>query len=300
MIFDIQRYSTHDGPGIRTVVFFKGCTLDCTWCQNPEGRRARQREVLFDPRLCLSGCAACLPYAPQAISQHDGVLRIERGRLSAGDLEALVDACPAQALSVCGRTVDLDAIMATVMRDAPFYSHSGGGITLSGGEPFLQPEAASALLARSREAGIHTAAESCLHVPWSYIEPSLPWLDLLLADLKHVDVRRFKQFTRGNLHLVLNNFRRLARRSVPMVVRVPLIPDFNADRESIAAICVFAAHELGVHELHFLPYHTLGAGKFALLGETYRAPARALDDPDLLEFAAACAQDLGMTAIIGG
>lgn len=299
MLFNIQRYSTHDGPGIRTVVFLKGCSLGCRWCQNPESR-ARTHDILFDERLCLAGCELCQHAAPQAISRTDNKLVIARGKVTDADILALNDCCPTQALTVCGETQSADAIMEKVLRDKPFYDRSGGGITLSGGEPFMQPELARTLLQRSKEAGINTAVESCLHVPWKYIEPSLPHLDLLLADLKHVDKQRFKQWTDGNADRVLDNFRRLAAHGVEMTIRVPLLPDFNADERSIRAISDFAADEIGAKAIHFLPYHTLGINKYKLLNVPYLAAQKPLDAPDLLQFAEQYASQKGMTAWIRG
>lgn len=299
MLFNIQRYSTHDGPGIRTVVFLKGCSLGCRWCQNPESR-ARTVDILFDNRLCLTGCELCQQAAPQMISRVDEKLIIAREKLTDTSINALTDCCPTQALTLCGEKQSIDAIMERVLRDKPFYDRSGGGMTLSGGEPFMQPEMASALLQRSKEAGINTAVESCLHVPWKYIEPSLAHLDLLLADLKHVDKQRFHQWTDGNAERVMDNFRKLAARGVEMTIRVPLIPDFNADEQSIRAISDFAADEIGAKAIHFLPYHTLGINKYTLLNLPYLAAAKSLDAPELLHFAEQYASQKGMTAWIRG
>lgn len=299
MIFNLQRYSTHDGPGIRSVVFLKGCSLGCLWCQNPESR-SRQPDLLFDPRLCLGGCTLCAEGHSQAIRRTDDKLVIQRDLLSHDDYAALAARCPTGALSLCGSAVNIDDIMAEVLRDRPFYLRSGGGLTLSGGEPFMQPTVAAELLKRGREAGIHTAVESCLHTPWSYIAPSLPWLDLMLADLKHVDERRFKQWTGGSAKRVMDNFRRLAAHGTQTTVRVPLIPDFNADRRSIRAIVDFAADEAGVTEIHFLPYHTLGINKYHRLDEPYHAARAPLNAPDLLAYAEQYAEAKGLTAILRG
>ncbi|CAI0716050.1 4-hydroxyphenylacetate decarboxylase activating enzyme [Serratia quinivorans] len=299
MIFNLQRYSTHDGPGIRSVVFLKGCSLGCRWCQNPESR-ARKADLLFDPRLCLGGCTLCSEEDTQAVRRIDDNLVIQRDLLSHEDYAALAARCPTGALSLCGSAINIDDIMAEVLRDRPFYLRTGGGLTLSGGEPFMQPTVAAELLRRSREAGIHTAVESCLHTPWSYIAPSLPWLDLMLADLKHVDERRFKQWTGGSAKRVMDNFRRLAERGTQTVVRVPLIPEFNADRHSVREIVDFAADEAGAKEIHFLPYHTLGINKYPLLGEPYHAARTPLDAPDLLAYAEQYAKTKGLTAILRG
>lgn len=299
MLFNIQRYSTHDGPGIRTVVFLKGCSLGCRWCQNPESR-SREYDLLFDPRLCLADCTLCQQAAPERVTRVGQELIIARGKLDENAISMLRNCCPTQALTVCGEEKTADDIMAAVLRDKPFYERSGGGITLSGGEPFMQPELARELLQRSKQAELNTAVESCLHVPWKYIEPSLPFLDLLLADLKHVDKQRFHQWTDGNAERVLDNFRKLAARGVEMTVRVPLIPDFNADEQSIRAISDFAADEIGAKAIHFLPYHTLGINKYNLLAQPYRAARSPLDAPDLLHFAEQYASQKGMTAWIRG
>ncbi|CAI1624719.1 4-hydroxyphenylacetate decarboxylase activating enzyme [Serratia quinivorans] len=299
MIFNLQRYSTHDGPGIRSVVFLKGCSLGCRWCQNPESR-ARKADLLFDPRLCLGGCTLCIEEDTQAVRRIDDNLVIQRDLLSHEDYAALAARCPTGALSLCGSAINIDAIMAEVLRDRPFYLRTGGGLTLSGGEPFMQPTVAAELLRRSREAGIHTAVESCLHTPWSYIAPSLPWLDLMLADLKHVDERRFKQWTGGSAKRVMDNFRRLAERGTQTIVRVPLIPEFNADRHSVRTIVDFAADDAGAKEIHFLPYHTLGINKYHLLGEPYHAARTPLDAPDLLAYAEQYAKTKGLAAILRG
>ncbi|HBV0177019.1 TPA: glycyl-radical enzyme activating protein [Escherichia coli] len=299
MIFNIQRYSTHDGPGIRTVVFLKGCSLGCRWCQNPESR-ARTQDLLYDARLCLEGCELCAKAAPEVIERALNGLLIHREKLTPEHLTALTDCCPTQALTVCGEVKSVEEIMATVLRDKPFYDRSGGGLTLSGGEPFMQPEMATALLQASHEAGIHTAVETCLHVPWKYIAPSLPYIDLFLADLKHVADAPFKQWTDGNAARVLDNLKKLAAAGKKIIIRVPLIQGFNADEISVKAITDFAADELHVGEIHFLPYHTLGINKYHLLNLPYDAPEKPLDAPELLDFAQQYACQKGLTATLRG
>lgn len=299
MIFNIQRYSTHDGPGIRTVVFLKGCSLSCRWCQNPESR-SRTRDVLFDARLCLEGCDLCQQAAPGIIDRTLNGLIIHREKLNDATLNALTDCCPTHAMTVCGEEQQVADIMATVLRDKPFYDRSGGGITLSGGEPFMNPTLAHSLFKASHEQGIHTAVETCLHVPWHAIEPSLPYVDLFLADLKHVDGDVFKHWTGGSAKRVLENLKRLAAAGKKITIRVPLIPGFNADEASVKAITRFAANELNVREIHFLPYHTLGMNKYTLLGQPYSAPDKPLDNPALLDFALAFADQNGLTATLRG
>lgn len=299
MIFNIQRYSTHDGPGIRTVVFLKGCSLGCRWCQNPESR-SRQKDLLYDARLCLEQCDLCQRAAPEVITRTRNGLTIDRPRLQPRHIDTLENCCPTLALTVCGEEKPLEAIMAAVRRDKPFYARSGGGVTLSGGEPFMNPALAAGLFRQCHDENIHTAVESCLHVPWRYIEPALPWIDLFLADLKHVDEARFHAWTDGSAKRVLANLRRVAAAGKAMTIRVPLIPEFNADEASIRAIVNFAADELGVSAIHFLPYHTLGMNKYALLHQPYLAPDKPLDNPALLTFAQHYAAQKGLTATLRG
>ncbi|HHL3912083.1 TPA: glycyl-radical enzyme activating protein [Klebsiella pneumoniae] len=299
MIFNIQRYSTHDGPGIRTVVFLKGCSLGCRWCQNPESR-ARSEDLLYDSRLCLAGCELCQQAAPAVITRTLDGLIIHRQNVNDSHIAALRDCCPTTALTVCGEEKSVEESMATVLRDKPFYDRSGGGITLSGGEPFMNPTLAQALFEASHQAGIHTAVETCLHVPWKYIEPALPFVDLFLADLKHVDEAVFLQWTDGSARRVLDNLQRLAQAGKKMIIRVPLIQGFNASEADIAAITDFAADRLQVSEIHYLPYHTLGMNKYQLLSQPYTAPDKPLDAPELLAFAQDYAQSKGLTAILRG
>lgn len=299
MIFNIQRYSTHDGPGIRTVVFLKGCSLGCRWCQNPESR-ARSEDLLYDPRLCLAGCELCQQAAPAVITRTLEGLIIHRQHVNDSHIAALRDCCPTTALTVCGEEKSVEEIMATVLRDKPFYDRSGGGITLSGGEPFMNPALAQALLEASHQAGIHTAVETCLHVPWKYIEPALPFIDLFLADLKHVHEAVFRQWTDGSARRVLDNLQRLAQAGKNIIIRVPLIQGFNASEADITAITDFAADRLRVREIHFLPYHTLGMNKYQLLSQPYTAPDKPLDAPELLAFAQDYARSKGLTAILRG
>lgn len=299
MIFNIQRYSTHDGPGIRTVVFLKGCSLGCRWCQNPESR-ARSEDLLYDSRLCLAGCELCQQAAPAVITRTLDGLIIHRQNVNDSHIAALRDCCPTTALTVCGEEKSVEEIMATVLRYKPFYDRSGGGITLSGGEPFMNPTLAQALFEASHQAGIHTAVETCLHVPWKYIEPSLPFVDLFLADLKHVDEAVFQQWTDGSARRVLDNLQRLAQAGKKMIIRVPLIQGFNASEADIAAITDFAADRLQVSEIHYLPYHTLGMNKYQLLSQPYTAPDKPLDAPELLAFAQDYARSKGLTAILRG
>jgi len=301
VIFNVQRYSTHDGPGIRTVVFLKGCSLECRWCQNPEGR-LRKRELFFNQETCIVGCHLCHQLNPEHVEQNSGgLIVINRSTLSDSMIEQLAEICPSKAISVCGENSSVEEVRETILRDLPFYRRSGGGITLSGGEPFAQPEFARALLETARTLGIHTASETCLFAPWKVIADCLPMVDLFLADIKHVDEGQFRSWTGGKLETILENFRRLVASGASVIARVPLIPDFNADHKSIVQIIDFITDCGHVGEVHLLPYHTLGKNKYALLGRSYecdREPLR--KDSELLSFAQEYATQRDLVTVIGG
>lgn len=299
MIFNLQRYSTHDGPGIRTVIFLKGCSLGCFWCQNPESQSSKP-ELLFDNRLCIKDCQLCVNHLPQVFNKEQDTLTINRNQLNDQQIENLKYLCPSLAINVCGEPKSVDEIMAVVDKDAAFYARTEGGVTLSGGEPFMQPELSEQILSRCKQNNYHTAVETCLHVPWKYIEPSLPHLDLFLADLKHTDETVFKEWTNGSAKRILDNFRKLSQTGKAITIRVPLIQGFNADEKSVRSIIDFTANEINTYEIHFLPYHTLGINKYKMLDMPYYAPTEPLNDDKLIEYAMQYATDKKLTAILRG
>lgn len=266
MIFDIQRFSTHDGAGIRTIVFFKGCSLRCPWCENPESQSFRN-EVAYDERKCIS-CLEC------AGAARDGEIGVGNGRPvfhreKMENLQRFAAVCPTGALTVIGEKKSAAEIVREVEKDLLFYRKSGGGVTVSGGEPYDQPAFLLELLAALGEIGLKAAVETTLSVPWGAIEPSLPRVESFLADIKHADASRLKDVTGGDLPLIVGNLRRLEERGAAVTVRVPLIPGFNDSQAEVADIIDLAASLRNVHEIHFLPFHTLGMGKYRLLGREY-------------------------------
>lgn len=295
MIFNIQRFSLHDGAGIRTLVFFKGCPLRCSWCSNPESQ-AFTPEFFFDAAKCI-GCRDCADNSAAGEVAWTGAPAIDRSaRFDAGRFRRL---CPAEALTVAGEEKSVDAILAEVDKDRLFY-RGGGGLTLSGGEPFAQPEFAAELLAGAKRRGLATAAETCLAVRWNAIEPSLPFLDAVYADVKHVDPAAFRRATGGDLDLVTENLRRLARHGPPLAARVPVIPGFNADAEVLDAIAAFVASLGSVKTLHLMPFHSFGEGKYALLGRRYHHAGTPSMRPEELTEVAEALRRHGMEIRIGG
>jgi len=253
IIFDIQRYSLHDGPGLRTNVFFKGCPLRCKWCCNPESQNAQPELALFSAR-CFA-CADCLEVcAPAALSMSEG--KLQWNSAACDHCGGCVEICASQAIRWLGYRVTALQVIEQVMRDAPFY-REGGGLTLTGGEPTLQPAFAEAVLRLAREQFVHTAMETCGHVPWPVFERLLPYLDLVLYDIKHMDSQCHLEGTGVGNQQILDNARRIAASGQTMIVRVPLIPGFNTGLDNLYRICQFA-QELGIQEIHLLPYHRLG------------------------------------------
>ena len=282
LIFDIQRFSLHDGPGIRTTVFLKGCSLRCFWCQNPEGLLPAP-ELQFTKSFCIE-CGTCFTVCPNhAHLRIDGQHVIDRDacRLCG----KCVEACPSGALSFTRKEMSVDEVMTVVRRDAPYYATSGGGMTLSGGEPFSQPEFARELLQAGKAAGYHTTVDTALNVPWASIEAVLPHLDLVLADVKHMNPDRHREVAGDTNAVILENFNRLTERGVPVIVRVPVIPTVNATAEEIGAIAAFVAGRPNVQYLELLPYHRLGEAKREGLGYQLRDPLRHLGNDELQQLA---------------
>ncbi len=283
-IFDIQGFSVHDGPGCRTLIFFKGCPLRCLWCSNPEGIRPypeplyKESKCLFD-LYCLQACHH------QAISVHGGQdnprIDFEREKCRKCNTYDCVKACLTGALGQGGYFISLTDLYARIERDRLYWGQQGG-ITLTGGEPFAQPEFAANLLKRCYNALIHTAVETCGEVPWENIEPSLKWLDWIFFDLKHMDEAAHKHLTSSSGHRILENARRLADSfEGRMVFRFPLVPGLNDSDENIRATAGFIL-STGRTELNILPVHHLGREKYLLSGQSYKLPGLEMTARDQL------------------
>ncbi|MBT9747949.1 (2S)-3-sulfopropanediol dehydratase activating enzyme [Desulfovibrio desulfuricans] len=268
MVFNIQKYSVHDGPGIRTIVFLKGCALSCRWCSNPESQK-REPELAFNAGRCLgvSKCGHCIVACPHGSITlgDDDKLNIDRSRCAACDLPCAA-ACPAQGLLVYGKERTVDDVLNVVEQDMAFYARSGGGLTLSGGEPLLQGEFAVALLREARTRRIKTAVETCGMVSPDTIREAAPYLNYVLFDIKHMDSAVHEAQTGLPNRRILENFRILAEEfpDLPILARTPIIPGFNDSEEAIAAIAGFLKPFERV-EYEMLPYHRLGTQKYQFL-----------------------------------
>ncbi|MBR6748672.1 MAG: glycyl-radical enzyme activating protein [Clostridia bacterium] len=295
-ILNIQHFSIHDGPGIRTTVFLKGCNLRCWWCHNPESQELGP-QILFYPNKCI-GCGACIPACPNASCVLTA--RFTSACIACG---ACAEVCVAEATVLEGKSLTEDELFDAIIRDASVYRRSGGGVTFSGGEPMLQHEMLASLLPRLREAGVHTAIETAANVPWERFETLLPHIDLFMCDIKHMDEDAHREHTGVGNRLILENLRRLASAGAEMILRTPVIPGVNDTPGDIRAIAGFVA-ELSAaacaagfekaYGLELLPYHNLGADKFAAMNREFRGAGIDSPSDEQMRVLAEAAREIGI------
>ncbi len=290
-VFDIQRFSTHDGPGIRTVVFLKGCPLSCAWCSNPESQK-KGAIIFFQPSRCI-GCKKCEGACPQGIEL--GWHGAEARCTLCG---ACVRACPSAALELKWREMTVYEVMDEIDRDAPFYQSSGGGVTVSGGEPLMQPDFAVALAGEVKRGGYHLAIETTGFAPWEAAKRVFEKMDLILYDVKHMDDALHKEYTGVSNELILRNLARAAGEGFHIIVRVPLIKGYNATEENLGALAA-KMKELGIREADLLPYHTFGEAKYKQMRRDYTFRGEKPSDEELDRFTALF-REKGITVTVGG
>jgi pyruvate formate lyase activating enzyme len=296
-VFDIKKFSIHDGPGIRTTVFFKGCPLRCWWCHNPESQ-ALGPELMVRANRCIQ-CEACLSACTHgAISRDSGVISTDAAKCVA--CGACAEVCYAEARQIVGREMTVAQVVAEIERDVPFYDESGGGVTFSGGEPLLQPGFLLALLRACQEREIHTALDTCGFAPWETLDRVREYVDLFLYDLKLMDDDGHLKFTGVSNELILRNLQALSRRGHNVVVRVPVIPGINDDDENVRRIGTFAAALPSLQRVDLLPYHHAGAQKYHRLHKVYELPdARPPSDGRMAEIGQVL-RGFGLHVKIGG
>jgi pyruvate formate lyase activating enzyme len=281
MVFDIQRYSIHDGPGIRTLVFLKGCPLCCRWCSNPESWQLGS-QLFYSSSECIH-CGECTKVAPKhGITINDqGRLDINFSLLNKNDL-SWVKVCPAGALRIKGFSMSVDDVFETVMRDEIFYRRSGGGITLSGGEPLLQKDFAKALLLFARQECISTVVETTGQVPIETLLAVVHCVDLFLYDFKIFDGDKHLRYTGGPNNRIKENLEILVKKGSNVLVRMPLIPGINDDEENIEQTLAYLCR-IGVRHFTVLPYHQYGSGKYQSIGSSYSLAAIVPPETALIE-----------------
>ncbi len=267
VVFELERYATEDGPGIRTVVFLKGCNLRCTWCQNPESHLMKP-QVMYYKNQC-AGCKKCVAACPTSsisfvipfgyVTDHDTCILCG----------ACVDVCFYNARKIIGEERSVESLFEEIMKDRSFYEESGGGVTFSGGEPLLQADELGVLAGMLKKEGIHTALETAGHVSWEQFQKVLPHVDLVYHDLKHIDSQMHKTHTGVPLKKILSNISRLSREHGNVIVRIPVVPGFNDDTATVTSMMEFLSEKTAVRKVELLPFHRLGAAKYEGLGRIY-------------------------------
>ena len=261
--FGIDQTAIHDGPGVRMNVYVKGCPLRCVWCHSPESQSFRPEVVWYETKCAR--CRRCIEVCPENVRAFEGV--DEDGRARCRLCGECVRACPAGALEIMGRFVSAGEVADEAVRLQPFFRRTGGGVTLTGGEPLAQPAFALAVAKLCRQADIHVAVETCGHVTWGVLSSFLDAVDLFLYDVKLADERRHREQTGAGNRRILANLRRLGEAGAAVIVRVPLVPGVNDDEPAIAAIAHRVA-ELGLRRIALLPFNPATEGKYSWLGRS--------------------------------
>ena len=254
MIFDIERNSYVDGPGIRTTVFLKGCPLSCVWCHNPESQ-SFEKQIMFYKSKCI-GCGKCREVCPNNLKSCD----------FCGKCELY---CPADARKICGKEYTIDEVLKEIVKDKPFYENSGGGVTLSGGEPLAQYDFSLKLLKKAKENGIHTAIETCGYAEKSKILEIAKYVDLFLFDCKETDPDLHKEYTGVDNKIILENLKALSDAGSKIILRCPIIPGFNDRAEHFKGISETAENFIGIEHIEIEPFHPLGESKYSALNREY-------------------------------
>jgi pyruvate formate lyase activating enzyme len=295
VIFDIKKFAVHDGPGIRTTVFLKGCPLRCKWCHNPESQAFGPQLAQF-PRNCI-GCGKCIEVCPQhAITPGPEGNVINRALCR--NCGTCAGVCYAEALVLHGREVTVGEVLAEVDKDRLFYENSGGGMTLSGGEPLAQPEFALALLREGKRVGLRNALDTSGDVPWELLAEAAQAADLILYDIKCTDAQQHLEGTGRPNDRILANLERVGHGETPVYIRVPIIPGFNDDPREVEAIGRLAERLPAVQEVELLRYHGLGEGKYVSLGLS--CPTHGLKPPtdEQMETLKAAVGALGVACVV--
>lgn len=295
LVFDIQRFSIHDGPGIRTIVFLKGCPLSCRWCSNPESQSVKP-VIMYQEMNCIH-CGRCIAACKRGAININNKEYINREICTA--CGECVNVCPASALTLKGKRMTVEQVIKELKKDAINYRRSGGGITLSGGEPLVQANFSKELLKACKAQGWHTAIETTGFANTEAVENVFPYIDLALMDIKNLNSDIHKKYTGASNEIILENAVRISK-ITKMVVRVPVIPEFNSSEQSILEICKFVKTLNNIDTVHLLPYHTYGENKYKLLGRDYLMKESRNLNSDEIDNLKRIVEDQGFTCMIGG
>lgn len=295
VVFDIQKYSINDGPGIRTIVFLKGCPLRCIWCSNPESQR-KERELMFRKILCIH-CGLCIKACKQGALSSDNPDFIDREKCVM--CEECANVCPSSALEVKGKIMTVEEVITELKKDEQYYFRSNGGITLSGGETLMQPEFAREIFRACKARGWHTAIETEGYASEEAILEVIPHVDLVLLDIKANNDDIHKKVTGVSNELIKKNAK-LIQSISNTIIRVPTIPDINADEKEFGDIVNFVITLPNIRELHILPYHNYGEGKYDLLGREYKLSGIKKLDDEQVEKLKKLVESNGLICQVGG
>lgn len=296
-VMEIERFALHDGPGIRTVVFLQGCPLFCPWCANPESQIIRKQLMYFEDKCAK--CKTCLVNCPKKVIEFiDNELVFNRN--ICGECQVCGDVCPKNAIHFSGQNKSIDEIMLEVMKDKDYYDDSNGGITISGGEPFVQYQGFLNLLKESKRKGLNIAVETTGNVDLSKIIEAEPYIDLFLFDIKHVDKKKLFKITGGDLEKILSNLEYISSKNPnKVIIRVPVVPKFNYNDKTLNEIIDLAC-KYKIKELHLLPFHNLGKNKYEQIDRKYQfADMKMLDKKELNKYLG-IGENKGITIKIGG
>ena len=297
--FNIQHYSIHDGPGIRTTVFLNGCPLRCFWCQNPESQNLKP--VLFFNTERCTGCGICVDVCPEdAISINEDKSVTDR-KLCKGHGKC-AEVCPNDARSLMGQHMTAAEVFEDVNGDAIFYQNSGGGVTLSGGDPVAQPDFSMSILKLCRDAAIHTAIETCGFAKWEVLKGILEYTDLVLFDIKHMDPEKHKEYTGVSNEIILENAKRIRKElGLPMLIRLPIMPGYNDSTENMEMTAQFIANDLnGIEKVHLLPYHRLGETKYERMEASNNSIPISPPSDEHMEDLKKIFESLDLPTVVGG
>ena len=296
-IFDIKKYAIHDGPGIRTTIFFKGCPLSCWWCHNPESistanQRIYRKERCIGCRECVDACAEnCIEIAAKGLKWNMA------GCVFCG---TCADRCPAEAIEIIGKTMTVDEVVTEISKDTVFYDESRGGITISGGEPLMQPSFLMELLDACKKLELHRTVDTSGHAETRTLLEAATRTDLFLYDLKHMDPEKHARFTGVSNEKILTNLKILIRQGAEVVIRFPVIPGFNSDQENIDKTGAFISSLPGISRVNILPYHCAAATKYKKLGLKFNTSEVAKPTRDFLVSIAERLEKFGLKIKIGG
>ncbi len=298
LIFDIKRYAIHDGPGIRTTVFFKGCPLRCQWCQNPEGQESTP-EIMVRSERCVEECQDCVSQCPKgAISKDGEVILVDQSKCDF--CAKCSEVCVYEAIDIIGREVEVQDVVDEMEKDRIFFDESGGGISFSGGEPLMQLDFLSALLEEVKKREIRITVDTCGYAPFDVFDRIRENVDLFLYDIKIMRDKKHKEYTGVSNQIIIENLRKLSEKGANIAIRIPIIPGVNDDEENIQSIAKFLLSLDNIKHINLLPFHRGGIEKYKRLGKKIQAKAVPPPSSEKIEGIKKMLEDSGFLVKTGG